>query len=141
MPKMQRKRYPVSRSSFELLDCLPGGVKRVSGSGDTVPGLPQLATSPDTLGGKSENPTRVAERKPVKRMPWGKFRGTLLTDIKSYYLIWVVENADFAPQELKDACEQVLCDRYGDESDHRSHDAQVSPYTNRPQAPQAQRPQ
>jgi hypothetical protein len=46
-------------------------------------------------------------------MPWGKFRGWLLTDITSSYLCWVLESAEYASPVLRAAIQDVLQTRFG----------------------------
>lgn len=45
------------------------------------------------------------------RMPWGKYRGKLLTDIPTSYLLWVVREASYAKPKLKKAIVKLLRQR------------------------------
>jgi hypothetical protein len=57
------------------------------------------------------------------RMPWGKYRGTLLEDIPDSYLEWVLFGADYAQPYLKSAIRAEL-ERRADPSSARRHDAE-----------------
>jgi hypothetical protein len=46
------------------------------------------------------------------RIPWGKFRGRLLSDIPASYLAWLVEESN-AEMWLKRAATEELADRLG----------------------------
>ncbi len=46
-------------------------------------------------------------------MPWGKYRGEELTDLPSGYLIWLVEDADDPPTDLRGEAEAILRERFG----------------------------
>jgi uncharacterized protein (DUF3820 family) len=45
-------------------------------------------------------------------MPWGKYRGQLISEVPSGYLAFVVEGSNANP-ELKVVCKQVLAARFG----------------------------
>jgi len=46
------------------------------------------------------------------RMPWGKYRGQLISEVPSGYLAFVVEESN-AHRDLKLTCKQVLAARFG----------------------------
>ena len=46
-------------------------------------------------------------------MPWGKFKGSRLTEIESSYLVWCLEKADSMTPSLRQAIRDELGNRYG----------------------------
>jgi hypothetical protein len=45
-------------------------------------------------------------------MPWEKFKGELLSEIESSYLLWVLERADAVPSRLRIAIQLELSRRF-----------------------------